>query len=539
MCIQCARYQRDVPIYDPQGPACRFVLVAVSWLMHTIDSTILDRHLLTQVASTHGGNILWSGRGEHRTYLEVAAIVRARCTQLQNAGVRGRVPITLPNSAEFLYTFFAMLEAGIVPVLLNPGLTAPERHAIRVDSSASWAVESSGSASVVRALDRAGAVLREFPLAMSQEGCLLPGPYSVDPSGQADSEAVMFYTSGSTGRMKGVVHTVSSLLSNAALVARAVGIQSTDRHLLAVPFFHSFGFTFGVLSAVASGAAIVNPENVGALGLLEQVERHSVSVLVCGVSLLRQLVVLARTQRPNLSSLRLVAVGGSALPPNVAAEAMETICPLVLNLYGTSETGGVAVGLPSDPREKVGTVGRPLPGIELRIVNDERQPVECGSLGEIACRTDGCFREYLNMEDATHRAKDEAGWYYTGDVGHLDQDGYLSITGRKDDVIAKSGFKIYPKEIDLVLSALPQVAECVVVGVPDVRLGQRIRAVVQAAPSSGLSVRELRTACAERVIYYKVPDEIILVDALPRTPTGKVDMRLIRSTEWPAPGMAS
>lgn len=508
--------------------------------MHTIDSTILDCHLLTRMASAHSDNILWSGRGEYRTYAEVAEIVRARCAHLLSAGVRGRVPLTLPNSAEFLYTFFAMFEAGIVPVLLNPGLTAPERHAIRVDCSASWAVESSEAVPVVHALDGAGAVLREFSLTGSQgEAGMRIGSYSAAQAGQTAPEAVMFYTSGSTGRMKGVVHTVSSLLRNATLVARTIGIQSTDRYLLAVPFFHSFGFTFGVLSAVASGAAIVNPENVGALGLLEQIERHSVSVLVCGASLLRQLVVLARTQRTNLSSLRLVAVGGSALPPNVIAEAMETICPLVVNLYGTSETGGVAISLSSDPREKIGTVGKPLPGIEVRIVNDEHQPLECGSLGEIACRTDGCFREYLNMEDATRRAKDEAGWYYTGDVGLLDQDGYLSITGRKDDVIAKSGFKIYPKEIDLVLSALPQVAECVVVGVPDVRVGQRIRAVVQAAPSSRLSVRDLRAACAERVIYYKVPDEIILVDSLPRTPTGKVDMRLIRSNEWPAPGMAS
>jgi len=329
------------------------------------------------------------------------------------------------------------------------------------------------------------------------------------------------------------VHTRGSLIRNCFQVATTVGIGPSDRFLIAVPTFHAFGFQFGIMSAILNGATIVSPENVGALGLLEQVERQSVTVVVCGAGILRQLVILAGSMHLDLSCLRFVAIAGAAVPPNVMESAMTAICPQILNLYGTSEAGGISVTLPNDPlTQRIATVGRPVPGIEVRIVDDDRNPVSGATLGEVACRTPGCFREYMNMPDATLRTKDPSGWYYTGDLGCLDEAGYLTLVGRRDDVINKSGFKAYPEEIKRVLSSHPRVTDCIVIGIADELCGTRIRAVVCTARGSALCARELKTYCAKRLIYYKVPDEIILVDALPCTPTGKVDRELLRSSQW-------
>jgi acyl-CoA synthetase (AMP-forming)/AMP-acid ligase II len=494
------------------------------------DTTLLSRRLIARLAALHGPRVLFSIQNGNRTYSEVANIIRNRSRQMLDVGVSGKVIVSLPSSVEFIYTFFALFEAGAVPVLSNPALTSRESESIREDCGAQWVVQSSGSGTLLCELDSSGKSARERVLVTDPEQC---APTElVEAPEQEDTDAYMLYTSGSTGRIKGVVHTLGSFIRSCSQVATTVETGPGDRYLIAVPFFHAFGFQFGIMTALLNGATIVSPENVGALGLLEQVEGQSITVVVCGAGLLRQLVTLAESKHLDLSCLRFMVVAGAAVSPNVMTSALTALCPRILNFYGTSEAGGISVTLPNDPlTQRVATVGRPVPGIEMRIVDDDHNPVSVATLGEVACRTPGCFREYLNMPDATLRAKDRSGWYYTGDLGYLDEAGYLTLAGRKDDVINKSGFKVYPEEINRVLSCHPEVTDCIVVGIADELCGTRIRAVVCTARGSGSSARELKLFCAERLVYYKVPDEIILVDALPRGPTGKVDKELLRSSQ--------
>jgi long-chain acyl-CoA synthetase len=497
-----------------------------------INPALMSRRLIARLAAVHGSRVMLSNQKEQLTYSEVASIVHGRARQMREAGVEGRVVVSLPSSIEFIFSVFALLESGAVPVLTNPRLTSRERNSIREDCCAAWCVQGSDSGTMLRALDSSGNVVKELLLG-TEPNTPLPAELGDEPEA-ANADAFMLYTSGSTGRMKGVVHTLGALVQNSSQVGVTVGACPDDRFVSIVPAFHSFGFSFGIAAAIINGATICRPENVGAIGLLEQIERESITVLTCPASLLRQLVVLAESRTVDLSRLRLIVSGGEVLRPHETEAAMQRLCPNIVNIYGTSEAGGITAIRPGDPHERaVTTVGRALDGIELRIVDADHSPVPCGTLGEVACRTPGCFREYLNLPEVTRRTKDEAGWYYTGDLGQLDEAGFLTLLGRKDDLINKQGFKVHPAEIYAILSGHPAVADCVVVGVADERSGSRIRAVVALKSGNTLSARELKSHCAQHLTYYKVPDEILVVDALPRNPIGKVDRELVRSAGWP------
>ena len=476
-------------------------------------------HILRDTVGLYPRKTMVSQGKVSYSYEESWRIVQSLALRFDQLRVKGNVVVCMANSPEFIFTVFALFAIGAVPIPLNPRCTSCE---------------------VTELIRRSGAVM----LATSEEGGMFfrllgsdrvhrfatkellgeAGSFACAEEANPCEKAVMFYTSGSTGEMKGVVHTFQSLCSNTHVLVEVMKIQSEDIYFLGVPLFHLFGFSPGMLSAVVSGAEMVLSDSIGSIGVGEKVERNKVSVLLCNASMLEQVVQRLTVKECDVSSLRLVLLSGSIAAEQLLTKSIARVCRNTLNLYGSTETGIMCQTLPGENvADLTGTVGRPLRGIDIRIVDDDGKQVPVGSVGEIACRSFSLFSEYHNMPSVKEKVVDRDKWDHTGDMGTINTSGYVTVVGRKDEMIVKAGFNIYPREVELVLLQHPNVKEAAVVGIGDATHGQTIRAVVtRKKEEEQLTDSELRELCYRRLVSYKVPDEIVIAKALPLTSTGKI-----------------
>jgi long-chain acyl-CoA synthetase len=229
------------------------------------------------------------------------------------------------------------------------------------------------------------------------------------------------------------------------------------------------------------------------------------------------------------SSLRYVVVAAAPVPVELAEEFEKRTGARVLEGYGLTETSpGVSLMRMEDPR-KPGSCGRPMPGIDVAILDDDDRPLPTGETGEVCVRGPNVFKGYYNMPEETAEAM-RGGWFHTGDMGHLDEDGFLSITERKKDLIIRGGFNIFPRDIEEVLYGHEAVLECAVVGMPDPKLGEEVKAYVVLRPGAGATEDALVALCRERLAKYKTPKSVTFADALPKNPIGKILKKDLR--EW-------
>jgi acyl-CoA synthetase (AMP-forming)/AMP-acid ligase II len=339
---------------------------------------------------------------------------------------------------------------------------------------------------------------------------------AVPPDGVSD----ILYTSGTTGRSKGAMSAHRQSLAVAAAWAELVGLSPTDRYLVVNPFFHSFGLKAGILASLLTGAAMVPQAVFDVRETMRLVEREGITVLPGAPTIYQSMLDHPDRHRHDLSSLRL-AVTGAANVPAALVERMrdELAFDTVLTGYGLTEAVVATMCRPGDDPETVAhTCGRAAAGCEVRIAGD----------GEVLLRGPNVMLGYLDDPAATAAAIDPDGWLHTGDIGQLDDRGYLTITDRKKDMYVCGGFNVYPAEVERALARLPGVAESAVVGVPDPRLGEVGRAYVVPAPGHPLSTAEVVAFCRERLANYKVPREVEFRAALPRNASGKVLKYLLR-----------
>ena len=350
-----------------------------------------------------------------------------------------------------------------------------------------------------------------------------------------EDTAVQFYTSGTTGLPKGAELTNANFAYMFALWTKAWLMAPGVPNLVCLPMFHIGGAGWGIAGLYAGTTNFVVREFVPAQ-VLDLIERERLQVMLLVPAMILFLVQAPQIRETDLSSLRLIVYGAAPIPADLLKQAMSIFKCGFQQVYGLTETTGAITLLPPedhDPADarKLLSCGYAQAGVELRIVGDDRKDLSSGQVGEIAVRSPQVMRGYWKLPDATKRAID-GDWFLTGDAGYLDDKGYLFIYDRVKDMIVSGGENIYPAEIESALFGHPAVADVAVIGVPDERWGEAVKAVVVKKPGADLTAGELITWARDRIAGYKLPKSVDFIEALPRNPTGKILKRELRLPYW-------
>jgi fatty-acyl-CoA synthase len=483
--------------------------------------------------------------GDRRlSYGQVDAQADALASALHELGIEAgdRMALTLPNWPEFIVAVFAAAKLGAVIVPLNPRFTTPElQYMLRHSETA--VVVTAENWEGVDYLARYEGFLATLPdlqyvvsvgeedlwyddrvhqfedLVSSGEG----RPYPRHQGG-ADEPFSIIYTSGTMGKPKGVALSHAGLLGTAAATADAVGIASDDVVFGINTLFNVFGLGTGVLGTLAAGASLVLREGDDPAAALETVERERVTVYH-GVPT-NFVLALEEPTRPEreLGSLRTGIVAGAPAAEELVARIHRELIPGLRIGYGMTETSEtVAVTRAGDPPGKaLSTVGRPLPGVDVRIIDVDGSVLPEESVGEIAVRGAGVMQGYHRQPHETAGAFTPDGYFLTGDLGMLDEEGYLHILGRRKEMIIRGGFNVYPREVEDRLHAHPAVLDVAVVGLPDEILGEVSCACIVPVEGAIVTGEEIKDFCREVLADYKVPDLVRFLDSFPMTGSGKV-----------------
>lgn len=350
---------------------------------------------------------------------------------------------------------------------------------------------------------------------------------SVGPNDTSD----ILFTSGTTGHPKGVVTTHSQNIRAFTSWTEVVGLRAGDRYLIVNPFFHAFGYKAGWLACLLRGATILPHLVFDAGQVLKRIAADQVSMLPGPPALYQAILAHPELATHDVSSLRLAVTGAASIPVDLIHRMRDVLgLETIITGYGLTECCGIVAmcRYDDDPETIAKTSGRAIEGVEMTAVNDAGEPVAAGEPGEIVVRGYNVMLGYFDDVDATRENVDEAGWLHTGDIGIIDERGYVRITDRKKDMFIMGGFNCYPAEIENLMLSHSDLVSVAVVGVPDERMGEVGMAFVVPRPGSSLDAETLRAWCRENLANYKVPRYFELVDALPMNATGKVTKFVLR-----------
>ena len=496
--------------------------------------------VLTESAKRHPDRVALKLGPYALTYADLDALSDRFAGHLAATGTQAgdRVGVMLPNVPQFAIAYYGALKAGAVVVPMNVLLKGREVAYYLRDSGAgtlvAWggfldeAVEGAREAQVgaVVAVAAPGQDLAELP----ELGAVLAEarPLGDVVQRSADDVAVLLYTSGTTGSPKGAELTHSNLLWNAHLAATTlVDISADDVVLGALPLFHSFGQTCGLNATIHAGGCLALVPRFEPRAALDVLEGERVTVFQGVPTMFGALLNDDGAAARDLTALRLCLSGGAALPVEVLRGFEERFGCQVLEGYGLSETSPVASFNHPDRASKPGSIGTPIWGVEMKVVDDAGDELPTGEVGEIVIRGHNVMRGYHDRPDATAEAVSPEGWFRTGDMARVDEDGFFFIVDRKKDLIIRGGYNVYPREIEEVLYEHPAVVEAAVVGIPHTDLGEEVAALVVTRADADIDPDALRAWVKDRVAAYKYPRTIAFVAELPKGPTGKILKREI------------
>ncbi|WP_255547970.1 fatty acid--CoA ligase [Erythrobacter ani] len=356
-----------------------------------------------------------------------------------------------------------------------------------------------------------------------------------------DDDALQLYTSGTTGRPKGAVMTHRSILSSRNAADQDEMRKWQEPHegdvtLLAMPCFHISGTGTGIGTMVAGTNSIVLPE-YDPTKALDLIANYNISKIFLVPAAIQILLNHPRVSEVDFSRLKYITYGASPIPLELMKQAMEVLGCGFVQMYGMTETSGTIVAL--DPEDhvpegspKMRSVGTPMPGVELKIIDEAGNEVPAGTVGEIATRSSKNMSRYWNKPEATEETIDADGWLRTGDAGYLDEDGYLYIHDRVKDMIISGGENIYPAEVENALYAHPKVADVAVIGIPSEKWGEEVKACIVVKEGQNLSEADVIAHAREHIAGYKCPKSVDFIEALPRNPSGKILRRELRAAYW-------
>ncbi|SDS95632.1 long-chain-fatty-acid--CoA ligase [Microlunatus soli] len=449
---------------------------------------------------------------------------------LAEHGVRpgDHVSLIMPNVAYFPIVYYGILRLGAVVVPTNPLLKSGEISYIWQDSGCRVAVvfamfaPDAALAAKDTGTDVITVVPGEFDALLAEQQ-----PLAEVTAREEQDTAVILYTSGTTGRPKGAELSNHNIGTNVRTSMDELFSGGPDDVLFGgLPLFHSFGQTCTLNSAVYAGSCLALLPKFDPAAALQVVQDEKVTIFYGVPTMYVALLQFADKERFDTSTLRLAVSGGASLPVEVLHGIEEAFDLRLLEGYGLSETSPVATFNRPDRPTKPGTVGLPIPGVEAKIVGPDDHDVPVGEIGEIVIRGDNIMKGYLNNAAATAEAL-RGGWFHSGDLGTLDEDGYITIVDRVKDMIVRNGYNVYPREVEELLYTHPAVAEAAVVGVPDASHGEEIAALITLKEGTEVSADELRDWTAERIAAYKYP-RIVKFGTIPKGPTGKILKREIK-----------
>lgn len=490
------------------------------------------------------------------TYAQLNATADKVAAGLQALGIRAgdHVALSCPNVPWFPIAYFGILKAGAVVVPLNILLKPREIAYHLKDSHAKAFLAFEGTAELpLGEMAKAGSAEAGCPhfivlprdAAAAPAGAVAIGAIMRDASGFTPPRrvpgdtAVILYTSGTTGHAKGAELTHGNMVSNAVTchdMFKPAFASGTDQDvtLVTLPLFHSTAQTAQMNAGFYGGFRLVLMPRFDAAAVLDAFTREQVGLWVGVPTMYWTLLQYARESKADVgqaaASLRVCASGGAPMPLEVLRDFEQTFNARVLEGYGLSETAPVVAFNQLQRPSRPGTVGFPIFGVEVRCVNEHDDPVPAGERGEVLVRGPNVMKGYYDRPDDTAEAK-RGGWFRTGDIGQFDADGYLAIVDRKKDLILRAGFNVYPREIEEVLMTHPAIALAAVVGVPDERLGEEVKAYVVLRPGTTVTEAELVGWGREQMASYKYPRHVEIRNTLPISPTGKVLKRELRQAQ--------
>jgi acyl-CoA synthetase (AMP-forming)/AMP-acid ligase II len=474
------------------------------------------------------------------TFAELNARTRRVANALSSLGVRAgdRVAVMAHNSIEVLEVAGGLSKLSAIGVQLNYRLRAHEVAYILNDCQAKVAV---AGPELVEVVEQARAELPgevvyvavgdEAPAGWLRYEDLLAHASEEVPVAEGNLGSGMSYTSGTTGQPKGAYRPHGVPLNDIIMLIQAFELSESDVHLLAGPYYHSAPSFFVSLHSLLGATIVVQPK-YDPVEALQLIERHQITTTFMAPILLQRLCDVPDEvfSRYDVRSLRSIILGGAPCPYVLKERAIQRFGECLWEFYGATETGVVTLLRPEDQLRKHGSCGKVGPGQEIRLLDAEGNDVPDGVPGEMWARNDW-LAEYYNKPEATARNMRD-GFFSVGDIAYRDAEGYYYICDRKIDMIISGGVNIYPAEIEAALSAHPAVLDVAVIGVPDERWGESVKAVVELRPGMNATAEELLAFCGERLADYKRPRSIDFVDALPRNPAGKLLKTLIREPYW-------
>ena len=465
--------------------------------------------------------------GQDLSYGQLHVMAAAVAGQLRASGVEpgDRVAIILPNVPAFPVVFFGSVLAGAIVVPMNPLLKAGEIDFFFTNSGAKVAFvwPDFVAEATEGARNSSTRIIPCGPMG-PVEGALEDGEPIAEPVERDDEDtAIVLYTSGTTGRPKGAELTHRNIHLNAH--RSAVEIQATtpnDVVMGCLPLFHVFGLVVGLNAAVIAGAALALIPRFDPAEAIKVIGNEKVTIFMGVPTMYAAILNHPDSDALDATSLRTCCSGGSAMPLEVMKAFEAKFGCMILEGYGLSETSPVAsFNMPTMER-KPGTIGVAIPGCEMKLVDLDGNDVPPGDgVGEIAIRGDNVMKGYWQNPEATAEAIPD-GWFRTGDLATVDDEGYYTIVDRKKDMILRGGMNVYPREVEEVLYTHPDVLEAAVVAVPDDLLGEDVGAAVALRPGSTATLEDVQAYVKERIAAYKYPRHIWQVDELPKGPTGKI-----------------
>jgi long-chain acyl-CoA synthetase len=491
--------------------------------------------------------------GPHRlTYQQVDAMANQVANALVSAGIEpgDKVALSCPNLPFFPICYYGILKAGAAVVPLSVLLTKREivYHLDNSDAKAHicfvgseelpmlqqahaafgevagcehlWAITAPGEASPIEGVPTVGELIAS------------QSPRFETIQTKADDTAVILYTSGTTGQPKGAELTHSNLVMNAMMNTKDFGTRADDIVLVVLPLFHSFGQTCQMNGTMYCGGTIVLLPRFDPAAALQAFQDENITVFAGVPTMYWQIIDCPALEDVDLekirSTLRLAASGGASLPVDLLHRIEETFGIPILEGYGLSETSPVATFNRADIPRKVGSIGPPGWGVEVRIVDDDMNDVPVGEPGEVVIRGHNVMKGYYKKPEANEEAF-RGGWFHSGDVGKMDEDGYFYIVDRTKDMIIRGGFNVYPREVEEVLISHPEVSLVAVVGVDHEEFGEEVKAFVVLAKDATITADALKEWSKTQLAKYKYPRIIEFRDELPLGPTGKILKRELRN----------
>jgi long-chain acyl-CoA synthetase len=436
-----------------------------------------------------------------------------------------RVGLWLRNCPEFIPSLFGILHAGAVVVPINNFLKPDEVNYILDDAGIDVVIADAELGAHHRALEAAHPHLRLFHIEQLEQlettaANRRSGPLQMPPPERAESDlAVIIYTSGTTGRPKGAMLSHGNLLHNVESCRIVLRTVAADRFAVLLPLFHSYMLTVGLLLPLLVGGSIVLVKSLHPVrNALQELLQRQATVLPAIPQFYRSMV---NAQLPVPLPLRICISGAAPLPAQVLKEFEAKFHIPLIEGYGLSETSPVVTKNPLDGTRKAGSIGLPIPHVEVSIQDDAGHLLGVAEVGEVCVRGGNVMLGYWKQPAETAKVM-RNGWFLTGDIGYRDQEGYFYITDRKKDMLLVNGINVYPREIEEILYQFPGVKEAAVIGKPDSRKGEQPIAFVAANEGVVLDERALQQFVRRKLADYKVPRKVVIVLALPRNATGKI-----------------